>query len=114
MVRDEVEKKVLDFVRKQYKYADINLNTDIRDDLGITGIEAVEFLTDFSEEFEVDMSNFDFSKHFEGEAHGLLLPLWLLQWIYYNVFKKGQEDDLVPITIGNLVESVRKKKWVLI
>ena len=111
---DKIESDVLNFVSKQcgVNVSDLRLSTELNKDLGIAGLDAVDFFTAFDNNFEVDFSGFEIDTHFESEAHGLLLPLSLLQWIYYKVFKKKQADNLVPITIGNLVESVRGKKWI--
>jgi len=111
---DTVEKDVLHFVSKQcgVKESKLNIKTELRKDLGVTGLEAVDFFTAFDNEFYVDFSGFQIDRHFEGEAHGLLFPLGLLQWVYYKVFEKDHVDDLIPITIGDLVESVRKKRWI--
>ena len=47
-------------------------NTTLEKDLGVSGDDAVEFLLDFSKEFQVDMSNFDIKKYFFPEGDSIL------------------------------------------
>ena len=65
-------------------------------DLGIAGDDAGELLTEYSETFQVDMSEFDFAQYFSGEPH---------------LFKLAEGLKLAPITVQDLVEAARQKKW---
>ncbi len=48
-------------------------NSDIQYDLGIYGDDALDLLKEYSQFFEVDISNFDFNKYFNSEG-GLFFP----------------------------------------
>ncbi len=78
----------------------ISIDSRVYHDLGIYGDDAREFLLEYSEAFEVDMSAFQFANYFPGEPHllNLLLP--------------GSDSKFVPITVRDLVESAKQKKWV--
>lgn len=42
----------------------LSADTRLLHDLGMDGTDAVEFMEAFSEEFDVDMSEFEFDRHF--------------------------------------------------
>jgi len=46
----------------------LTLDTLIERDLGITGDDAIDFIEEFAHEFNVDITSFDYSKHFGGEG----------------------------------------------
>ena len=83
------------FVRDQireYKKR-ITRETSIENDLGITGEEAAELLSCFSEKFKVDISKFDFKKYFNDEP---------------NVFVESR--SVLPFTIGHLEKAMLAKR----
>ena len=47
-----------------------DLNTDIEKHIGITGDDAADYMLTFSKRYNVDMSEFDFDKHFDPEGAG--------------------------------------------
>ena len=82
------------FVREQireYKKS-ITRETSIENDLGITGEEAAELLSSFSQKFNVDISKFDFEKYFNDEP---------------NVFIESK--SIKPFTIGHLEKAMIAK-----
>jgi hypothetical protein len=83
--------KVL-FSRKPPK--PVTRDTDLLDDLGITGEDAVEFLTKFVERFDIQPGNFDIAKHFDSEGDFVVRAIWRL-------FRPLQ---LYHTTVGDLVD----------
>ena len=84
--------KVLSYVRDICGDNDqISLKSRLENDLGMTGDDVSEFLTSFSEKFEVDFTDFDFRKHFNEEGFPiteLLIALPILVFVVsFNVFK---------------------------
>ena len=74
------------------------------------GIDAVEFMEAFSKEFNVDMSEFEFDKHFGPEGFS---PLDLFDIVYCwlgRIFKKDLSGD-IAITLRDLVSAAKAKKW---
>ena len=73
-MRDDILIKIILLVEKRMgKYQmPIVRETALEKDLGISGDDAVEFLMDFSKEFNVDMSNFDIKKYFFPEGDSIL------------------------------------------
>lgn len=77
--------------------------TTLERDLGMTGDDAIEFILEFSQRFNVDISQFNIRLYFEPEGDSIL-P---------NVFrsitgkKKSKQKEL---TIGDLEHSVMKGK----
>ncbi len=83
---------------------DINSETSINNDLECYGDDAEIMLLEFSEEFNVDISNLNFSKYFLKEE----------QLILYWFYKKFRPHKLnkIPITIEHLSIVVDKGYWI--
>lgn len=75
----------------------VNLRTTIVNDLGLEGDDNLELLEKFVEKYNLDYSDFDYSKHFlsEGELFNdkafysslLLLPVWLIEKLSFGTLK---------------------------
>lgn len=72
---------------------EINQQTLIEDDLGVTGDEAIELIQNFGEKFGVDISDFQYLKYFHPEPN------------IFNTIK-----SVYPITVGNLYNSLKEGK----
>lgn len=46
----------------------IDLETSVENDLGLTGDDAVDFIEEFSERFNVNIEAFDYNKYFKPEG----------------------------------------------
>lgn len=53
------------------KHDDSTPNLSLSNDLGIYGDDAAEFIVSFSEKFNVDISEFNFDRYFEGEGDAI-------------------------------------------
>jgi acyl carrier protein len=88
-----------------YQDADkLRLSTRLEEDLGITGLDASEFLGEFARVFDVDLSDLEFHKHFGPECGGpiLLCPKDL---------REGMKDlGKYPVTIDHLINVARAKR----
>lgn len=73
--------------------------------LGMDGDDAREFMEVFAKEFGVDMSEFEFSKHFGPEGFN---PV---SFLYCLLFARERLRRL-PITLGDLTEAAKTKKWL--
>ncbi|MFW2476864.1 MAG: DUF1493 family protein [Sediminibacterium sp.] len=82
---------LIDFIRKQIREfkMSIDKSTQIEKDLGVTGEEAEELIHEFSKSFNVDISNFMFSKYFNDEPHLLFNGM-----------------DKKPLTVGHLEKAI--------
>jgi acyl carrier protein len=73
---------------------EINLNTQIEDDLGVTGEEAKELIIKISSKFNFDIGLFDFDKYFHPEPssffqnYGIVSPLTIQ--MLENAIKNGK------------------------
>jgi len=77
-------------------------NTDIERDLGVTGIDAEEFMFKFQQEFDVDLSNFRFDRYFGPEGAD---PIGLIK----TLLGMGEKRD--PLTIGHLFNAAKHRRW---
>jgi hypothetical protein len=82
----------------------LQAETRLEEDLGMTGLDAAEFLESFAREFGVDLAGIEFHKHFGPECGPLLFcPGWL---------REEMEDlGLYPVTIGHLVNIAAAGRW---
>jgi acyl carrier protein len=98
---DELFSRLKEFVIKQSCVDDeeITPETKISDDLGVSGDDAVEFITAFGREFNVDVSHFMAADYFEPEGD-VILPAILR---FLTGRKKEQKKVL---TVDHLEKAV--------
>ena len=108
----------------------LSLNFKTEDDGGISGDDAVELLNLLSEKYDVDFTDFDFSKHFMPEGFEPIGLLFLLIWIVKTIINMFFEilflcsgkkvkfkpfvfenKKLLDLTFGDLVTSFLEKKF---
>lgn len=76
-----------------------DLNTDIEKHIGITGDDATDYMLAFAKRYNVDLSDFDFDRHFDPEGAGWLFP-------------DAINHHKTPVTIGMLLQVIERKKWL--
>ncbi len=78
---------------------DLSDETRIEDDLGITGDDAYDFMEDYQNEFEVDLTGFQFNKHFGPETSfdPRILILFAPVVIIFGFL--GWKNGLIPVII---------------
>ncbi len=84
----------------------IKPDSDIVNDWGIEGDEAFEILETFSEQFNVDMSDFDFNKYFFPKEKNF--SAFLAMWWRVLSGKRSREKQLL---VQDLVRAAKNKKW---
>ncbi len=98
--------KLKEFIKRQTFVNDVEItsNTIIETEFGVTGDDAVDFIYAFRKEFNIDVSNFDISKHFKGEGDGTLLTI-------FNFLRgKNIEESYTPLTVGHLLKAISSGK----
>jgi hypothetical protein len=75
-------------------------------DLGIDGDDGVELMENFSKEFQVDLSTFQFDKYF-GIESGFNPIMWVLSIFFCSSILK-----LESLTVQDLVDSAKAKRWL--
>ena len=94
----EIEFNILvSFIREEISEYRINIDqqTLIEDDLGVTGDEAIELIQTFAKKFDINITDFEYSKYFYPEPS------------IFNVV-----TPVKPLTIGNLYDSLKLGKLV--
>lgn len=81
----------------------LSLDTDIYK-LGLDGDDAREFMEAFGFKFGVDMTEFEFSKHFGAEGFN---PFYFLYCLLFDRKKLHR----IPITLRDLTEAAKNMKW---
>ncbi len=99
--------QVRDFLSEQWRVRPERLTPDTRllHDLGIDGDDAEEILTDFAEQFQVDLSAFRFTEHFGSELDAG--PRWVLRKIF-----GGDAVRKTPVTLQALVDAATSGRWI--
>lgn len=72
-MKDEVFAKLKKFVTTEaaVEGGEVTRDTQIEDDLGITGDDAIEFIIAYGKAFNVDVTKFMAANYFEGEGDRL-------------------------------------------
>ena len=77
--------------------------TRLGEDLGLDGDDAGEFMVEFARRFHVDLTGFEFSRHFGPEAG----------WCpFFSLYFLIRGSGLEPITVGELGETAEKRAWI--
>jgi hypothetical protein len=79
------------------------LQTDLWD-LGVDGDDAQDLLLRLSEEFQIDLQNMQFNRHFGPEAGFNPLAVFLPGWWRW---RRGR----IPVAIADLVEAASTRNW---
>jgi hypothetical protein len=97
-------KIIIDLIEKKVGTisAPVLSNSKLEEDLGMTGDDASEFISEFSKVFNVDISNFDYDSYFSSEGDGVL--------DYFFSLIKGKKKKKMFLTISDLHESIKKGK----
>jgi hypothetical protein len=83
----------------------LKLTTRLLHDLGVDGDDGPEYMQAFAECFDVNLSQFEANRHFGPEAG--CNPIFYV----YSVLFARDRPKRVPITIRDLVEAARRRKW---
>lgn len=96
--KNEIDFQVLSYVTNLnlVDSGQININTSIENDLGITGDDAIDFIEEFSEEFNVDIQLFEYEKYFKPEGNSI-----------FSLFNNtpSKQYDLKIVDLINAVKS---------
>ena len=77
----------------------------LEEDLGLTGLDAVEFIDKWAETFNVQVQGFPYRRYFGPEGQQLLSS-------FLGLFsKRFRRPELVPLTLEMLAEAMRRGKW---
>jgi acyl carrier protein len=106
-MEDKLYRQVEEFVQKRTNYPIecIRPETRLGHDLGVDGVDAMELMDEFSNEFGVNMKLFVFDRHFGPEGIGI--DPRSLFWLIFN----PENLHLVPIMISDLWEAAKTKKF---
>ncbi|QRY57117.1 DUF1493 family protein [Sphingobacterium siyangense] len=86
---------------QEYSYSDVYFSADARlyHDLNIFGDDASEFLNAFKSQFNVNLSEFNFSEYFPSEGDNILPNIFR--------FLIGKKKKIYkPLTIYHLIEAI--------
>lgn len=77
----------------------------LEEDLGLTGLDAAEFIDKWAETFKVQVQGFPYRRYFSPEGQELLSS-------FLGLFsKRFRQPPLVTLTLGMLAEATRRGRW---
>jgi hypothetical protein len=95
--------RVVEFVRSETRTRrQLSSNTDVAKDLGVDGDDARDFMLRFQREFDVDLSHFNFDRHFGGEGFRLTAAI---------MSAVGKGNVRAPVTISVLLDAATARRW---
>ncbi|MES2653124.1 MAG: DUF1493 family protein [Bacteroidota bacterium] len=100
-MNSEVFEKIKAFTVKktEVKESKITMYAKLEDDLGVYGDDAIDYISSFSREFKVDISNFLTSNYIGAEGDTFLLET-------IELFKGSKPYKKKDLSILNLIDAV--------
>lgn len=89
--------RIKNIISTQYGIDEFSDDDFVEETLGITGDDAWELIELLEQEFNLDLSNFDFSLHFSPEAGS----------------NSNKEYGYYPVSISHLYKVVKEGAWIL-
>ncbi|MBR8080172.1 MULTISPECIES: DUF1493 family protein [Burkholderia cepacia complex] len=77
----------------------------LEEDLGVTGVDAVEFIDKWAETFGVHAAEFPYNRYFGPEGQGMVTTFLAL------FSERYRKPPRVPLTLGMLEEAMRLGQW---
>lgn len=101
MLDADVEQRVIRFIARKtgLQFEQVKPSSRLLHDLQIDGDDAEELLTAYSDAFAVDLTGFNFGRHFRSEPD--ILTIWL-----------RKNDHLLPVTVSQLVQAAHVHRWL--
>jgi len=84
---------------------DLQPASRIEEDLGLTGLDAVEFIDKWAETFNVQARDFPYRRYFRPEGQELLSGLLGL------LSGRHRRPAIVPLTLGMLADAMQRGQW---
>lgn len=80
-------------------------DSQLEEDLRLTGVDAVEFIDGWAETFGVAAQGFPYNRYFDPDS-------WDVVGSVLGVFsKRHRAPPRVPLTLGMLAEAMRRGRW---
>jgi hypothetical protein len=107
MMEQDLTERVRQFIANFWRQRPekLRLSTRLEEDLGMTGLDASEFLEAFAEAFDVDLTGLEFHKHFGPECGGPIL------FCSESLRNEMKELGKYPVTVGHLIDVANSKRW---
>jgi len=101
----EINDKLLDYIKglNLIKPKKLTLDTLIERDLGITGDDSIDFIEEFAQEFNVDITSFDYSKYFGGEGVNIFD-------VISRLFFREKHVSHADMSLRKLADAIKIKK----
>lgn len=81
----------------------LTLDTLIEKDLGITGDDAIDFMEEFAQEFDIDIISFNYSKYFGSEGVNIFN-------VIARLFFFEKHTTHIDMPLSKLVEVIKNRK----
>jgi hypothetical protein len=106
----EISDELEEFIRNKLRYPDrlpIGPDTNVEDNLGVTGDDSPGFMEAFFDRFNVEPGDFNCNRYFEGE--GVFDPFSVIFRFIFRRVEKERERE--PLTVGMLQNAIILGVW---
>jgi hypothetical protein len=113
MQQQEVSAELEAFIRREIGLSPkkpLSSSDTLEDDLGVTGDDADNFMSAFSERFNVEPGDFDFHRYFEMEGISVWPFSILTNWLHRRWGIK-KYDRREPVTVAMLQRAIHLGVW---
>jgi hypothetical protein len=113
MQQQEVSAELEAFIRREIGLSPkkpLSSSDTLEDDLGVTGDDADNFMSAFSERFNVEPGDFDFHRYFEMEGISVWPFSFLTNWLHRRWGIK-KYDRREPVTVAMLQRAIHLGVW---
>ncbi|NML29714.1 DUF1493 family protein [Paraburkholderia antibiotica] len=107
---DETWDKLEAFARKElgkpvFGRLTVTPTSRLEEDLGLTGVDAIEFIDKWAETFGVQAQGFPYDRYFGPDGLDVVSSV-------LGIFsKRFRQSTLVPLTLGMLADAMRFGRW---
>lgn len=105
---EDIWERIISLVEREVappKTLVLTRETDLVEDLGLSGDDADDFMGKYAEEFAVDAGDFDFSAYFPPEGFD---PIGIFGRLISGSAKK---NAIQPLTLGMLEKAAQNGVW---
>jgi acyl carrier protein len=108
----ELFDRVADFVARELgvRRERIRPETLVEDDLGCSGYDAADFIEAFAREFGLDLTGFEFDRHFGPEEAATPWSLLRGLAIWAATGRRGDPSP-DPVTVARLAKAAARGRW---
>jgi hypothetical protein len=112
---DLLTKYLKDCGEREKRIEACHMDTRLFHDLGIYGEAAEDYIDVLVNQYNVDMTGFDFARYFPPEFAGKTMLTRALIWTFPYIWKlfspRDEGSDFLPLTLEMIEQAIHQKRW---